>query len=281
MTVDLEWATVVGNRVNCTGTCWSSVSVPLGQASRRRGRLSERVDHDSRRARRLARRPRHPERPGEGRGALLRQPQLRLDHQGREGGAAVHDPPEGRRLDADRQHARGHLRQQLHRLRLRLQQPGRRGHEPRCLGCPWDAPDRHLPDALHPAARVPVPAARDDAAPELQPGRARACARVQAAGASGWRSPSSSSDAVSTREGRPDALLSQSLGGRGDAATPARRASRAGSHQFQRPRIAISDGTSTHPHERRVDEDGERQADAELLEPRRRARRRSPRTPRP
>jgi len=28
--VDLEWATVVGNRVNCTGTCWSFVSVPLG-----------------------------------------------------------------------------------------------------------------------------------------------------------------------------------------------------------------------------------------------------------
>jgi len=28
--VDLEWATVVGNRVNCTGTCWSFVTVPLG-----------------------------------------------------------------------------------------------------------------------------------------------------------------------------------------------------------------------------------------------------------
>jgi hypothetical protein len=28
--VDLGWATVVGNRVNCTGTCWSFVSVPLG-----------------------------------------------------------------------------------------------------------------------------------------------------------------------------------------------------------------------------------------------------------
>ena len=30
--VDLEWSTVVGNRVNCTGTCWSFVSVPLGAA---------------------------------------------------------------------------------------------------------------------------------------------------------------------------------------------------------------------------------------------------------
>jgi hypothetical protein len=27
---ELSWATVVGNRVNCTGTCWSFVQVPLG-----------------------------------------------------------------------------------------------------------------------------------------------------------------------------------------------------------------------------------------------------------
>ena len=31
--VDLVWSTVVGNRVNCTGTCWSFVSVPLGKAT--------------------------------------------------------------------------------------------------------------------------------------------------------------------------------------------------------------------------------------------------------
>ena len=31
--VDMSWATVVGNRVNCTGTCWSFVSVPLGSAT--------------------------------------------------------------------------------------------------------------------------------------------------------------------------------------------------------------------------------------------------------
>ncbi len=31
--VDLGFATVVGNRVNCTGTCWSTVTVPLGRAS--------------------------------------------------------------------------------------------------------------------------------------------------------------------------------------------------------------------------------------------------------
>jgi hypothetical protein len=30
--VDLAWATVAGNRVNCTSTCWSFVSVPLGTA---------------------------------------------------------------------------------------------------------------------------------------------------------------------------------------------------------------------------------------------------------
>jgi hypothetical protein len=30
---DLIWSTVVGNRVNCTGTCWSFVPVPLGRAT--------------------------------------------------------------------------------------------------------------------------------------------------------------------------------------------------------------------------------------------------------
>ncbi|MDH4176191.1 MAG: hypothetical protein OEV72_01345 [Thermoleophilia bacterium] len=31
--VDLVWSTVVGNRVNCTGTCWNFVSVPLGRGT--------------------------------------------------------------------------------------------------------------------------------------------------------------------------------------------------------------------------------------------------------
>ena len=31
--VDLEWSTVIGNRVNCTSTCWTFVSVPLGTAT--------------------------------------------------------------------------------------------------------------------------------------------------------------------------------------------------------------------------------------------------------
>ena len=31
--VDLVWSTVVGNRVNCTGQCWSFVPVPLGRST--------------------------------------------------------------------------------------------------------------------------------------------------------------------------------------------------------------------------------------------------------
>lgn len=31
--VELQWSTVVGNRVNCSGTCWSFVSIPLGKAT--------------------------------------------------------------------------------------------------------------------------------------------------------------------------------------------------------------------------------------------------------
>ena len=31
--VTLQWATVVGNRVNCTGTCWAFSTVPLGTAT--------------------------------------------------------------------------------------------------------------------------------------------------------------------------------------------------------------------------------------------------------
>ncbi len=39
--VDMEWSTVVGNRVNCTGTCWSFVSVPLGNATAAADRLAD------------------------------------------------------------------------------------------------------------------------------------------------------------------------------------------------------------------------------------------------
>ncbi len=31
--VDLQWASVVGNRVNCTGTCWATLNIPLGKAT--------------------------------------------------------------------------------------------------------------------------------------------------------------------------------------------------------------------------------------------------------
>ena len=42
--VDLVWSTVVGNRVNCSGTCWSFVSIPLGTAAATaNGSVSSRV----------------------------------------------------------------------------------------------------------------------------------------------------------------------------------------------------------------------------------------------
>jgi len=31
--VDIVWSTVVGNRVNCTGTCWGFTSIPLGRST--------------------------------------------------------------------------------------------------------------------------------------------------------------------------------------------------------------------------------------------------------
>lgn len=41
--VSFQWATVVGNRVNCTGQCWSTVNVPLGQATPANGSVSAQV----------------------------------------------------------------------------------------------------------------------------------------------------------------------------------------------------------------------------------------------
>lgn len=37
--VDLVWSSVVGNRVNCTSTCWSFISVPLGTATPSKGSI--------------------------------------------------------------------------------------------------------------------------------------------------------------------------------------------------------------------------------------------------
>ncbi len=31
--VDLQWASVVGNRVNCTGTCWTTLNIPLAKVT--------------------------------------------------------------------------------------------------------------------------------------------------------------------------------------------------------------------------------------------------------
>ena len=107
----------------------------LGAARQRDGdrrRLVEEHGRDSGRARRLARDPAPPGRERQGAGAVLREAERRRDlgaqAQGRPG---VHRPPEGRRLDAARQHDRRRLRQQLHRLRLRLQLQRRRRSQPR------------------------------------------------------------------------------------------------------------------------------------------------------
>lgn len=40
LTYQLEWATVAGSRVNCTSTCWTSMTLPLGEATASNGSLS-------------------------------------------------------------------------------------------------------------------------------------------------------------------------------------------------------------------------------------------------
>lgn len=42
-TLNIVWATVVGNRVNCTGTCWVYNSIPLGSAAVTNGTISQEV----------------------------------------------------------------------------------------------------------------------------------------------------------------------------------------------------------------------------------------------
>ena len=75
--VNLVWSTVVGNRVNCTGTCWSFVSVPLGNGTAAADGTLDEQRAGSGRPRRLARHPAPAERPGQGAGAVLRQAQRR------------------------------------------------------------------------------------------------------------------------------------------------------------------------------------------------------------
>ncbi len=138
--------------------------------------------------------PAAPERRDQGAGAVLREAERRrrrLDPQG-QGRPAVHDPPQGRRLDAARQHDRGRLRQQLRRLRLRLQLERRRRPQPRRDRRAGDAPDRHVPAALHAAAVVLEHAVRDGSGADLRAGRSRAGARATSCRRSGWRSRSSS-----------------------------------------------------------------------------------------
>ena len=128
--VSLVWSTVVGNRVNCTGTCWSFVSVPLGNGTA--GADGTLKTHDaayptgsaagtscssSRAATVKAQVPYYVKRSIVGNGVsklMLKAGQPFTIHL------------KGARLDAARQHDRRRLRQQLHRLRLRLQLQRRR-----------------------------------------------------------------------------------------------------------------------------------------------------------
>lgn len=41
--VNLQWASVVGNRVNCKGQCWDTVSIPLGQTTPSNGAVSTQI----------------------------------------------------------------------------------------------------------------------------------------------------------------------------------------------------------------------------------------------
>jgi len=162
--VDLVWSTVVGNRVNCTGTCWTFVSVPLGTVSSGAdGSLTTPVTV--------------PDGLGgwhviqlmQG-GNVMAQVSYFVKRSVVGNGVSALKLKEGQsftvhlnvlRLDAARQHDRRRLRQQLHRLRLWLQLERRRRDEPRRDGPPGYAPDRHVSAALHAAAVLHEHAVRD------------------------------------------------------------------------------------------------------------------------
>ena len=119
----LNWTTVTGNRVSGGG--WEESSRPIAKATADdKGNLEFALDA--------------PDDLGGSHtlwvddggtkktGTLWIQPTafpLSVDHG--PAGHALHHSPEGRRLDGDGQHLHHRLRQQLHRLFVRLQQPGR------------------------------------------------------------------------------------------------------------------------------------------------------------
>ncbi len=107
--VDLVWSTVVGNRVNCTGTCWSFVPVPLGKATAAAdGTLSSQITvPDGLGGWHVVQLMQA--RQGDGPGAVLREAQLHQGAEGRQGRPAVHRRAQGRWLDAARQHHGGHV----------------------------------------------------------------------------------------------------------------------------------------------------------------------------
>jgi len=121
-TYRLNWTRLVGNRM--TGTGWQELSTVVAES-----------EADG--AGRAEFRFRVPDDLGGAHGLWIDAGSVKksrevLDHTDsvasrcgpRAGGHYLHDPFEGRRLDRDCQHLPFDLRQQLYRLRLRLQQPG-------------------------------------------------------------------------------------------------------------------------------------------------------------
>ena len=227
----MEWSTVVGNRVNCTGTCWSFVSVPLGTATATaNGSLSGAITIPDglggwhvvqllQGGQVKAQVPYYVKRSIFGKGVSS----LTLKE-----GAAVHRAPQGTRLDAARQHDRGRLRQQLRRLRLRFQQQRRHGHEPGGDGRTRHAPDRHVPAALYAAAVVSEHTVRHGPRPDLRAGRARGSRSATSCRRCASRSPSSSKRGQPREEPRAPPSLPHAF----ESCTRASRATRAGSHQL-------------------------------------------------
>ena len=130
-TYTLNWTTVTGNRVSGGG--WEEV-LPRrrqGDGGRQRASSTSRSIRPTTSAARIHSGWRTAR--AKKTGTLWIQPTaLPLERRPRPGRHALHHPPQGRRLDRDRQHLHDRLRQLLCRLCLRLQQPGRRGDPSVC-----------------------------------------------------------------------------------------------------------------------------------------------------
>ena len=226
---------VVGNRVNCTGTCWSSVQVPLGKPSAAAdGSLSASFTV--------------PDGLGGWHAVQLLQ-----------NGKVVAQVPyfvnrsfvsisktvkAGQRFTI---HLKGVGWTQIDNTLAVVYDNSLIGY-----GCGFNSqgdvtmnllasgkPGTHLVD-IYPMLYTQQPAyayppARDDAAAQLQPGCSWARPRVQPPGDASRDHRRQVGDPGNRGRGAP----------RGAPLPQSRRIGGAGSHQFQRPRIAISDGTRT------------------------------------